>query len=131
MGEDFSPLPGAIGYGLDRIAPARKDKGKTEQDVIDPKTRQPVLDTDGKPKEETVEVEPPAFRIATAFDVSQTEGKELPTLGTEELVGSVDGYSSLLTALEKTSPVPVGFEEICGGAKGYIRQTIGLPFRAA
>ena len=99
--------------------------------MIDPKTRQPVLDTDGKPKEETVEVEPPAFRIATAFDVSQTEGKELPTLGTEELVGSVDAYSSLLTALEKTSPVPVGFEEICGGAKGYIRQTIGLPFRAA
>ena len=123
MGEDFSPLPGAIWYGLDRIAPARKYKGKTEQDVINPKTRQPVLDTDGKPKKETVEVERTAFRIATVFDVSQTEGKELPTLGTEELVGSVDEYSSLLPALEKTLPVPVGFEEIWGGAKGYTQTT--------
>ncbi|MDD6599177.1 MAG: hypothetical protein PUE98_01770 [Galactobacillus timonensis] len=78
-----------------------------------------MLDTDGKPKKETVEVERPSFRVATVFDISQTEGKELPTLGTEELIRSVDGYSSLLTALEKTSPVPVGFEEIRGGAKGY------------
>lgn len=90
-----------------------------EKPVIDPKTRQPVLDTDGKPKKETVEVERPSFRVATVFDISQTEGKELPTLGTEELIGSVDGDISLLTALEKTSPVPVGFEEIRGGAKGY------------
>lgn len=104
--------------GIRIIAPAPY-KVRTEQDVIDPKTRQPVLDTDGKPKKETVEIERPSFRIATVFDVSQTEGKELPTLGTEELIGSVDGYSSLLTALEKTSPVPVGFEEIRGGAKGY------------
>ena len=71
--------------GIRIIAPAPY-KSKTEQDVIDSKTRQPVLDTDGKPKKETVEIERPSFRIATVFDVSQTEGKELPTLGTEELV---------------------------------------------
>ena len=104
--------------GIKIIAPAPY-KVKTEQDVIDPKTKKAVLDADGKPKKETVEVERPSFRIATVFDVSQTEGKELPTLGAEELVGSVDGYVRFLTALEQTSPVPVGFGPIEGAAKGY------------
>jgi hypothetical protein len=102
-----------------RIIALSPYKVKMEQDVIDPKTRKPVLDQDGRPKKETVEVERPSFRVATVFDVSQTEGKELPTLGAEELVESINGYGSLLAALEKTSPVPVGFEEIRGGAKGY------------
>ena len=67
----------------------------------------------------TVEIERPSFRVATVFDVSQTEGKELPSLGVEELTGSVDGYGNFLKALEQTSPVPISFEEITGGAKGY------------
>lgn len=104
--------------GIKIIAPAPY-KVKMEQDMIDPKTKKAVLDADGKPKKETVEVERPSFRIATVFDVSQTEGKELPTLGAEELVGSVDGYSRFLTALEQTSPVQVGFGQIDGAAKGY------------
>ena len=104
--------------GIKIIAPAPY-KVKTEQDVIDPKTQKAVLDADGKPKKETVEIERPSFRIATVFDVSQTEGKELPTLGVEELAGSVDGYGMFLQALEQTSPVPVSFENITGGAKGY------------
>lgn len=104
--------------GIKIIAPAPY-KVKTEQDVIDPKTQKAVLDADGKPKKETVEIERPSFRVATVFDVSQTEGKELPTLGVEELSGSVDGYGKFLEALEQTSPVPVSFEDIAGGAKGY------------
>lgn len=76
--------------GIRIIAPAPY-KVSTERDVIDPRTRQLMLDTDGKPKKDTVEVERSSFRIATVFDVSQTEGKELPTLGIEELMGSVDG----------------------------------------
>jgi antirestriction protein ArdC/proteasome lid subunit RPN8/RPN11 len=104
--------------GIKIIAPSPY-KIKTERDVIDPKTQQAVLDKDGKPKKETVEIERPSFRVVTVFDVSQTEGKELPTLGTAELTGSVDGYNKFLKALEKTSPVPIGFEEIGGSAKGY------------
>ena len=104
--------------GIKIITPAPY-KVKTERDVIDPNTRKAVLDADGKPKKETVEIERPSFRVATVFDVSQTEGKEIPTLGVEELTGSVDGYGKFLTALEQTSPVPVSFEEITGGAKGY------------
>lgn len=104
--------------GIKIIVPAPY-KVKTERDVIDPNTQKAVLDADGKPKKETVEIERPSFRVATVFDVSQTEGKEIPTLGVEELTGSVDGYGKFLTALEQTSPVPVSFEEITGGAKGY------------
>jgi antirestriction protein ArdC len=104
--------------GIKIIAPAPY-KVKTERDVIDPDTQKAVLDADGKPKKETVEIERPSFRVATVFDVSQTEGKEIPALGVEELTGSVDGYGSFLTALGQTSPVPVSFEEITGGAKGY------------
>jgi antirestriction protein ArdC len=102
------------------IAPA-PFKIKAERNVIDPKTHQVVLDADGKPKKETFEVERPSFRVVSVFDVSQTEGKELPTLGVEELNGSVEGYNQFLTALEKTSPVPVGFEEVSGAAKGYFQ----------
>ena len=72
---------------------------------------------------EIVEVEYPAFRVATVFDVSQTEGKELPSLGVDELAGKVDGYSQLLTALKETCPVPIGFEQIESGAKGYYHTT--------
>ena len=104
--------------GIKIIAPAPY-KVKTEKDVIDPKTQKAVLDADGNPKKETVEIERPSFRVATVFDVSQTEGKELPSLGVEELTGSVDGYGNFLKALEQTSPVPISFEEITGGAKGY------------
>lgn len=104
--------------GIKIIAPAPY-KVKAERDVIDPNTQKAVLDADGKPKKETVEIERPSFRVATVFDVSQTEGKEIPTLGVEELTGSVDGYGKFLTALEQTSPVPVSFEDITGGAKGY------------
>lgn len=104
--------------GIKIIAPAPY-KVKTEKDVIDPGTQKPVLDTNGNPRKETVEVERPGFRVATVFDVSQTEGKELPTLGVDELSGSVEDYQKFLIALEKVSPVPVGFEEISGSAKGY------------
>ena len=104
--------------GIKIIAPSPY-KVKTEKDVIDPKTQKPVLDADGNTKKETVEVERPSFRVATVFDVSQTEGKELPTLGVDELSGSVEDYQKFLTALEKVAPVSVGFEEISGSAKGY------------
>jgi hypothetical protein len=53
------------------------------------------------------------------FDVSQTDGKELPTLGVDELSGQVNNFSMFFEALKQTSPVPVEFEDIKGGAKGY------------
>ena len=108
--------------GIQIIAPSPY-KAKKEREVLDPATGRPKLDAQGKPVKETVEVEYPAFRVATVFDVSQTEGKELPSLGVDELSGKVDGYSRLLTALKDICPVPIGFEQIESGAKGYYHTT--------
>ena len=104
--------------GIKIIAPSPY-KVKTEQDKIDPFTHQKILDFNGEPVKEVVEVERPAFRVATVFDVSQTEGKELPTLGVDELSGQVNEFDQFFEALKRTSPVPMAFEDIQSGAKGY------------
>ena len=67
----------------------------------------------------TKEVEYTNFRVTTVFDVSDTEGKELPTLGVNELMGTVDGYEKLKMALEETSKVPVDYGLVTSGAKGF------------
>ena len=53
------------------------------------------------------------------FDVSQTEGEPLPSIAVNELSGSVQDYQDFFKALEQASPVPIGFEDIEGGAHGY------------
>ena len=108
--------------GIQIIAPSPY-KAKKEREVLDPATGRPKLDAQGKPVKETVEVEYPAFRVAAVFDVSQTEGKELPSLGVDELTGKVDSYGKLLSALTEACPVPIGFEQIESGAKGYYHTT--------
>ena len=59
------------------------------------------------------------FRVVSVFALEQTEGKELPSIGVDELTGDVKGYQRIFNALVSISPVPVGFEEIESGAKGY------------
>ena len=66
-----------------------------------------------------VEVTIRAFKVVKTFDLSQTDGKELPTIGPSELVGNIEGYPKLLQALQEISPVPVSFELIDGDAKGF------------
>ena len=104
--------------GIQILAPAPY-KTKIEQDVIDKNTHQKVLDAQGNPLKETVEVERASFRVATVFDISMTEGKELPTIGVDELKGAVDRFEDMKEALIAASPVPVIFEDIEGGAKGF------------
>ncbi|SFC56297.1 ArdC family protein [Butyrivibrio sp. YAB3001] len=74
---------------------------------------------DKRMSQTTKEVEYTNFRVTTVFDVSDTEGKELPTLGVNELMGSVDGYEKLKMALEETSKVPVDYGLVTSGAKGF------------
>ncbi|MFQ4307505.1 antirestriction protein [Clostridioides difficile] len=104
--------------GIRIIAPS-PFKVKKEMEKIDPKTQRPVIGRDGKPVTEEREVTIPAFKVVSVFDVSQTEGRELPNLAVDALTGDVDKYKDFFAALEKTSPVPVGFEKIEGGAHGY------------
>ena len=90
---------------------------KKQVEKIDPDTQKPVFDKDGKPVTEEKEVKIPAFRVVSVFDISQTEGKELPAL-TYELTGNVEQYKDFFAALEKTSPFAMGFEALSGGVKG-------------
>lgn len=107
--------------GIKILAPCPYKK-QMEMEKIDPATQRPVVGKDGKPVTEVMEVTKPAFRVVTVFDVSQTEGKELPSIAVDELTGNVKDYEAFFEALKKASPVPVGFEKIEGGAKGYYHQ---------
>ena len=104
--------------GIKIIAPS-PFKVKKQVEKIDPKTQRPVIGRDGKHVTEEREVTIPAFKVVSVFDVSQTEGRELPNLAVDALTGDVDKYKDFFAALEKTSPVSVGFEKIEGGAHGY------------
>ena len=104
--------------GIKILAPSPY-KVKKQLEKIDPATQKPVIGADGKPVTEEREIEIPAFRVVTVFDVSQTEGKEIPDIAVSELTGSVEQYQDFFTALEKASPVPIAFENIEGGAHGY------------
>jgi antirestriction protein ArdC len=107
--------------GIKIIAPS-PFKIKKEMKKIDPDTQRPVIGRDGKPVTEQVEIKIPAFKVVSVFDVSQTEGKELPTIGVDELTGNVKQYRDFFAALEKASPVPVALENIEGNANGYYHQ---------
>ena len=104
--------------GIRILAPAPY-KIKEEQEKIDPVTNEPVLDRDGMPVIEEVEIKIPAFRVVTVFDYSQTDGKELPGLGVNELHGEVERYQDFMEALSRVSPVPIRYEGMEGDRKGY------------
>ena len=104
--------------GIKILAPAPY-KVMEERDRLDPSTQKPIPDQDGNALKETVEVTRPAFKVVSVFDVSQTDGKEIPDIAVDELTGSVENYTAFFEALKQESPVPIAFEDIPGGAKGY------------
>lgn len=108
--------------GIRILAPAPY-KIKEEQEKLDPVTGEIMLDKNGMPVTEEVEIKIPAFRVVPVFDVLQTDGKELPDIGVNELSGSVEDYEDFMQALTEVSPVPITYEDIDGDAKGYFRTT--------
>ena len=104
--------------GIKILAPS-PFKIKQEMEKIDPATQKPVIGADGKPVKEEKEITIPAFKVVSVFDVSQTEGKELPDIAVDMLTGDVERFQDVFAALEKTSPVPIGFEKIAGNSHGY------------
>ena len=103
------------------LAPAPY-KEKVEIEKLDPVTKTPIYSDDGKPIIEVQEVTRPAFKVVSVFDVSQTEGREIPSLGVDELSGDVREYEMFFEALKRSCPVPMEFENIEGSAKGYYHQ---------
>ena len=108
--------------GIRILAPAPY-KIKEEQEKLDPVTGEIMLDKNGMPITEEVEIKIPAFRVVPVFDVSQTDGKELPDIGVSELSGSVEDYEDFMQALTEVSPVPITYEDIEGEVKGYFHTT--------
>lgn len=104
--------------GIRILAPAPYKK-KTEIDKTDPVTGAVLTNPDGTAIKETKEVLMPAFKVVNVFDISQTDGKPLPTIGINELTGDVAQYELFFEALKRSCPVPIEFEEIEGRANGY------------
>lgn len=104
--------------GIQIIAPA-PIKEVEEREKIDKDTGLAVLNENGEPEMERVEYVIPRFRLTTVFDISQTDGEPIPSLEVNELTASVKDYALLTAAIEQVSPVPMRFDEIKGGAKGY------------
>ena len=100
--------------GISILAPTPYKK-KVEVEKVDPTT--------GDKAKEIQEIVVPAFKVVNVFDVSQTEGKELPTIGVSELTGDVAHFDKVLESLKRSCPVPIEFEEIRNGAKGYFQTT--------
>jgi len=103
--------------GIQILAPSFFKK-EEEQQKRDPVTDEPLYDKDGKPVMETVEVKIPYFKPVFVFDVSQTNGKELPTFGVDELQGEVKDFEKLFQSLREISPFPISFTTLDNGAKG-------------
>ena len=103
--------------GITIIAPTPFKK-KVEEAKLDPDTREPLYDADGKPIVEERTVEIPVFKPVKVFDVAQTEGKPLPQLAAD-LVGDVQQYDAFMEALRRSAPVPIEFQSIDKSMDGY------------
>lgn len=104
--------------GIKILAPSPYKK-KVLVELVDPVSREIMLDINGNPVKEETEVNMTAYRIVSVFDVSQTEGNPLQQIGVAELTGNVDEYELFVEALKQSTSVPISFENISGVAKGY------------
>lgn len=107
--------------GITIIAPTPYKK-KIEQEKLDPDTKLPILDADGKIVTEEKEIEIPMFRPVKVFDYAQTDGKPLPervASPVANLTGSVENYAAFMEALRRSSPVPVEFKPLSADMDGY------------
>ena len=104
-------------HGITIIAPTPFKK-KIEEQKLDPDTKAPILDAEGKAVMEEREVEIPMFRPVKVFDVSQTDGKPLPELASS-LSGNVQNYEVFMEALRRSAPVPIEFEPMNANMDGY------------
>ena len=106
--------------GIKIIAPTPFKK-KIEEEKLDPETKTPMLDADGKVIMEKKEIKIPMYKVVSVFDVSQTEGKPLPTLA-NDLMGNVKQYEIFIEVLRRSSPVPLTFETMEPNTDGYFSE---------
>ena len=107
--------------GIQILAPTPY-KIKVDKEKLDPDTKLPMLDDEGKPITEEKEVTIPMFKVVSVFDVSQTDGKPLPQISFS-LTGDVAQYEVFMEALRRTSQVPITIEPMEPGMDGYFSLT--------
>lgn len=103
--------------GIKIIAPTPFKK-KIEETKLDPDTRLPMLDADGKVITEEKEVRIPMYKVVSVFDVAQTQGKPIPTLAAD-LAGNVQNYEVFMEALKRSAPVPIEVMPLAPNLDGY------------
>lgn len=91
--------------GIKIIAPVLYNK-KVEREKRDPQTQMVVVDEHGEPVMEEITVRVPKFKVTSVFDLSQTDGKPLPTL-IHDLYGNVENYDVFMKAIRRSSPTPM------------------------
>lgn len=106
--------------GIQIIAPIQRSR-LIKQDRLDPDTHLPIIGENGVTEKEPVFVSYPSFRVAYVFDVSQTEGKELPSYGVDELTGDVSNFDAMFSAIEALSPVSVEYRPAANAKGSYSR----------
>lgn len=107
--------------GIQILAPTPY-KIKVDQEKLDPDTKLPMLDDDGKPITEEKEVTIPMYKVVSVFDVAQTVGKPLPQISFS-LTGDVAQYEVFMEALRRTSQVPITIKPMEPGMDGYFHLT--------
>lgn len=103
--------------GIKIIAPTPYKK-KIEETKLDPDTKLPMLDDNGKEIKVEKEIQIPMFRVVSVFDVSQTAGKPMPQLASD-LSGNVQNYDAFVEAIRRSASVPITFEPIDSNTDGY------------
>lgn len=70
------------------------------------------------------------FRTTAVFDISQTEGEELPSFSPVSIVKDVNGYQKLFTALAKLTDYKIEFaalaKDTCKGTCNFTTHTITI-----
>lgn len=112
-------------HGIQIIAPMKHSR-LSSQPKLDPVTDQPILKADGTAEVEPVFVQYTSYHVAYVFDVSQTEGRELPSIGVNELTGDVPNFDGLFAAIEQLSPVPIEYRAVekSKGCYNHLEQKI-------
>lgn len=116
--KDFGRQVKKCEHGISILCPCPQTRWMQKQKT-DSESGLPIFSEDGSPVMEPVRVTIPRFKIGTVFDISQTEGRELPCIVASELTGEVESFQTLYDCLAELSPVPVTEDEVPGAAKGF------------